>query len=211
MPITSYSIQNDIESLQREIINMRKAIQDAEEAIEKKKVELEKVLQYENRPREQKELLRRLYRDTPTVQIMDEFESLTQEGYCKYERLVLLSSFYHCGTYFSYVVERRNGRECFGDITMTELKKEEYWELLQYAKETIDRHNKRKKTTRFHSGTVIYFKKPYRLRAQTSSNRTGYGNYYEGYDLVIEGTLYGDTTDYVILGVMPQRDYFDLY
>lgn len=205
MPISSYSIKKDIESLQREIYNLREAIQEAEKTIEQKKMELVKVMEYESRPKEQKELSRWVNRYTTTVQIMDEFESLTPEGYYKYERLILKDSLFYCDTYFSYIIERRNGRDYVGDITMTELKNGDGWDLSSYAEEAIDRHNKRKKTTKFRPKTEVMFKKPYHLRAQTSANRTGYGNIYEGYDLVLEGTLYGETTDYLIVGVMAQR------
>ena len=48
----------------------------------------------------------------------------------------------------------------------------------------------------------IIFETPFLLRAQNSSNRTGYGNEYNGYDLVYEGTLYGETTKYAFIGVI---------
>ena len=48
----------------------------------------------------------------------------------------------------------------------------------------------------------IKFEKPYLLRAQNSNNRTGYGNEYYGYDLVYQGTLYGETTNYAFVGVI---------
>lgn len=50
----------------------------------------------------------------------------------------------------------------------------------------------------------IRFSKPYRLRAQNSRNRTGYGwewDWSGGYGDYIEGTLYGETTDYIFAGV----------
>ena len=202
---TSFSIQKEIDTLEKRIRDYQDAINDAQYSIERKKLELEKVLQYEKRPRDQKELIRRLYNDTPTVPLMDEYETLTSEGYYKYERLVLQDCLWHNSSLFSYVVERRNERDCVGNITLTELKKGEDWDLSAYAKETIDHYNSRKKTKRINPGTIVFFKKPYLLRAQTSANRTGYGNYYEGNDLVYEGTLYGETTSYVIIGVMAQR------
>jgi hypothetical protein len=44
------------------------------------------------------------------------------------------------------------------------------------------------------------FGTPIQLNAQNSKNRTGYGNEYDGGFLVYEGTLYGETSLYVITG-----------
>ena len=38
------------------------------------------------------------------------------------------------------------------------------------------------------------------LNAQNSKNRSGYGNEYYRDELIYEGTLYGETTEYVITG-----------
>ena len=56
------------------------------------------------------------------------------------------------------------------------------------------------------NGQIIMFKTCYLLRAQNSSNRTGYGNIYYGDELVHEGTLYGETTSYVLAGVQIKVD-----
>lgn len=44
------------------------------------------------------------------------------------------------------------------------------------------------------------------LRAQSSKNRTGYGNEYNGETLVREGTNYGDTTHFLIIGIRLTKD-----
>ena len=51
---------------------------------------------------------------------------------------------------------------------------------------------------------VFYrFSKPYLLRAQNKDNRTGYGSKWEkvgGKEKYMEGTLYGETTNYLLVG-----------
>ena len=44
------------------------------------------------------------------------------------------------------------------------------------------------------------FTKPIMIGAQTSKNREGYGNQYCGEELVYEGTKYGETTNFLIVG-----------
>ena len=51
---------------------------------------------------------------------------------------------------------------------------------------------------------LFCFDKPYHLRAQNSLNRTGYGwewDWSGGIGDYIEGTQYGETTDYGFVGV----------
>ena len=54
------------------------------------------------------------------------------------------------------------------------------------------------------------FSKPFLLRAQNSSNRTGYGwewNWSGGYGDYTEGTFYGETTNYFFVGVYVTTGY----
>ena len=54
------------------------------------------------------------------------------------------------------------------------------------------------------------FSKPFLLRAQNSLNRTGYGwewDWSGGYGDYIEGTLYGETTNYYFVGVYVTTGY----
>lgn len=51
-------------------------------------------------------------------------------------------------------------------------------------------------------GKVVPFEKPCILGGQTNRNRIGYGWEYNGSDLVYEGTLYGETTKFLIIGVI---------
>ena len=49
-------------------------------------------------------------------------------------------------------------------------------------------------------GIDYFFDKPVKFNAQNSSNKSGYGSRYCGEDLIYEGTLYGETTDYMFVG-----------
>jgi hypothetical protein len=48
----------------------------------------------------------------------------------------------------------------------------------------------------------MFFKNPYLLKAQLSTNRTGYGNVYYQDELVYQGTLYGEYTPFYIVGLI---------
>ena len=51
----------------------------------------------------------------------------------------------------------------------------------------------------------VVFPIPVQFNAQNSSNRSGYGNRYCGEELIYEGTLYGETTDYMFVGAKYRR------
>ena len=51
-------------------------------------------------------------------------------------------------------------------------------------------------------GELVPFERPCILGGQTNRNREGYGWEYNGPDLVYEGTLYGETTKFLIIGVI---------
>lgn len=68
-----------------------------------------------------------------------------------------------------------------------------YHFLYKTKNEFIEAINSKKKKE-------FLFKKPILLNAQNSSNRTGYGNEYFGDLLIYEGTHYGETTGYLIIG-----------
>lgn len=54
-------------------------------------------------------------------------------------------------------------------------------------------------------GARIPFTMPCHLGGQTFMNQTGYGSKYEGDMLVHEGTLYGEVTDFQIIGVIVEE------
>lgn len=58
---------------------------------------------------------------------------------------------------------------------------------------------------RLKMGARIPFTMPCHLGGQTFMNQTGYGSEYEGDMLVHEGTLYGEVTDFQIIGVIVEE------
>lgn len=49
-------------------------------------------------------------------------------------------------------------------------------------------------------GSKLQFKKPFLFGGQNSNNQTGYGWEWEWGDCVYEGTLYGEVTNFLIVG-----------
>lgn len=151
-----------------------------------------------------RDLVTYVFEDTRTVELMDRFEGII--GNKPYDRLIIKSAMYISinGAYenITLVIERSRHRDYQGDITFTKFKKGEYSDLKQYICEQLKRVSIQdyKET-----GKMYKFDKPYLLRAQNSRNRTGYGwewDWSDPYDpMVTEGTLYGETTNYVFTGV----------
>lgn len=98
------------------------------------------------------------------------------------------------------VIERSRNRDYVGDITFTEFKQDNDRGLHEFIKseitdEIVDKYLDKDQFYRFN--------RTYRLRAQNRKNRTGYGwewDWSGGYGDYIEGTQYGETTDYVFVG-----------
>lgn len=199
MVINSAYVKCQIEIVKQRIVDKENEINRLKKELELRLEELKKIEEYENGPIENRTLHKYIFDTSSTVRLMDEFESITEEGYQRYKRLVLKNlDFSDCGGYH-FIIERLNGRETKGNITMTNYKKGNNRELLNYANEQIvavledckEKH-----------GKEIIFTKPYLLRAQNTSNRTGYGSEYNGDFLVHQGTLYGETTRYAFVGVI---------
>ncbi len=55
-------------------------------------------------------------------------------------------------------------------------------------------------------GKLIKFDYPISINAQSSKNRTGYGNEYFYDQLIYEGTLYGETSEFPIVGYIVNKD-----
>lgn len=146
------------------------------------------------------ELVTYIHDDTRTVDLMDKFEG--SEDDTVYKRIVLKNPVWANGTRCHFVIERANRREYVGDITFTNFKKGYTCALRDYVNSEVT-----PEIIKQYSGKneIFYFSKPFRLRAQNSGNRTGYGTEWDwSYGvgtIVYEGTLYGETTDYVFAGV----------
>lgn len=52
------------------------------------------------------------------------------------------------------------------------------------------------------SDETFIFKVPFRIGGQTYDDQTGYGSYYEGDDCIYEGTYYGQTTSFYVVGII---------
>ena len=153
-------------------------------------------------PYDKEELIAEVFDDTKTIELLDKFEGDDEEE-IRYRRLVIKNVRYRdWSDYVGYnlVIERGPYSDYVGNITFTEFKKEPSPDVIKYIKsvvsdDIISLYNNRDKFYRF--------PKPFLLRAQNSSNRMGYGWASEQYSYSIDapwGTLYGETTNYFIVG-----------
>lgn len=153
-----------------------------------------------------------LYKSTRTTPIMSKF--------CSSGKKFLIIRWFMCpGTcsYISLVVTKLDWhiRYLDSEMTMTDLKQEQL-----PSKTHIKAVAKSGNTTRMSAlyeelnkvlskpikaGDKIPFEHPVRLGGQTYSNQTGYGRTYYGYDDYDEGTLYGETTGFIIIGVLGEK------
>lgn len=152
------------------------------------------------------ELVKYVFDTTKTIDLLDTFEGLGQINSVKYKRIVIKNCKYRNYSVnhdvgFNLVIERGQNIDYVGNITFTQFKKDETNDLARYIESEVTEEiiNKYIDTNRFYR-----FSKPYLLRAQNSSNRTGYGwewDWSGGYGDYTEGTLYGETTNYYFVGV----------
>lgn len=167
---------------------------------------IEKPEEKDSRGKVKREVLtKHIYNDTRTIDLLDEFEGIGENNPYVYEMLEIPSAMYlwknNQYLTLSLVVKRCRASDCVGDITFTEFKQDKVAELKNYVSQQITDNV----VERYHGKRdIFYFDKPYHLRAQNSSNRTGYGwewDWSGGVGDYIEGTLYGETTDYGFVGV----------
>ena len=87
-------------------------------------------------------------------------------------------------------------------LTMTDLKKS-YRQSYLYGERlsALEREIAKIDLTQCEKGQCVPFEDICYLGAQTYGNQTGYGSEYHGEELVHEGTLYGETTGFLIIGV----------
>ena len=150
----------------------------------------------------------KLYEDTRTTPIMDKF-------YNSDKRFLVFEGIFSVGknwTKVSLVVAkgRRDVNLIDSKLTMTDLKKHSgtivgerflkgYPETSRFyslAKEMLKAAPKLEKELK------VPFETPIRLGGQTFANQTGYGSIYEGDYQVTQGTLYGETTGFYIIGII---------
>jgi len=151
------------------------------------------------------ELVTYISNDTKSVSLLDKFEGYG-EGAPAYRRIVVKNTGYawvlglknEAG--INLVIERSRSHDYVGDITFTEFKQDKDHNLREFLRQEINDEIAEKYLDK---DEFYRFSKPYHLRAQNSSNRTGYGwewDWSRGYGDYTEGTLYGETTDYVFVG-----------
>lgn len=165
-----------------------------------------------------KELHIKLFDTSRTLKLMDEFDGIDEENKIIYDRLVIYNEnlLGHIGKnkVFNYalIIERGKSQKVVGSITMTDLKSGYLKPYVSITKSEgsknvlLKEHIENEVTESVYneyvdSGTPYLFSVPYKLKAQNSRNRSGYGNIYNGDILVYEGTKYGETSSYLIIGV----------
>lgn len=156
-----------------------------------------------------------LDKKTETIKLMDEFEKRNESHKKIYTTLKLVNVFcIQKGEqlfWISLYIQRKPKEiACIeSSLTFSDLKKnmlgkvftvdnsKDYRVLEEvfYGSETFNSISKEK----------YVFPKPVKFNAQNSSNRSGYGNKYYGENLIYEGTLYGETTDYMFVAAEYQK------
>lgn len=133
-----------------------------------------------------------IYDTTRTIDLMDRFEGYGSD--IAYQKLALCNiACLKIGEEYEYVtliIERSRDYRYVGNITFTELKQGQVADLYKFlrsniSKDIVEDYKGRNEEYRFDT--------PYLLRAQNSTNRSGYG---WGFG----GTQYGETTAYVFTG-----------
>lgn len=152
----------------------------------------------------------RLERNSKTTPIMDSFWK-SDKTFLVFDRLFWVVVFPQ-GILWRISLVIRKGWAPISIIddglTMSDLKMHaglgiepnQYWEsgrVCSLAKEVLNAGPKMKEPNQ-----AIAFDLPIRLRGQTYANQTGFGSEYNGDELVYQGTLYGETTDFYIIGLI---------
>ncbi len=198
---TVYSCKNKIKNLKLVIEAQKQIIAVREAELKQVEKRIKEIEAYENSHSiEQRTLKKYINQDAKTVELLDEFEKANDEGIKKYSRILDTGAWYYTADRrYQFIIERLEGRKCVGDITMTNYKTRNHNRaLIDYAKEQIKQFLDNNDVD---APTEIMFEQPFLIRGQKSSNRRGYGSEYNGNRLVKKGTLYGETTDYAIVGV----------
>lgn len=147
----------------------------------------------------------KLSNSTSTVNLLDEFCA------SKKDFLVLKDQFaaYNNTGYISLIITPRyqNIEVEHTQPTMTELKQNVGKQIhniscprLQPLLKEIDKINR--ENNPISKGSKFAFERPFLIGGQTSANRTGYGCEWIGGGDYITGTLYGEVTDFMVVGII---------
>ena len=152
----------------------------------------------------------RLYHDTRTTPIMDEFYH-SDKDFLVFERAFTIGKNW---TTVSLIVSKRipiNVSVLDNGMTMTDLKKyigmvvtDSYFENMKETRRLYPLFKEligvSKSTSE--SETRVGFECPVRLGGQTYDDQTGFGSEYHGSYEVIHGKQYGETTGFFVIGIM---------
>lgn len=148
-----------------------------------------------------------IYSNTKTIPIMDEFYNSDKMFLVLKNIFILENKSIYDNKYISLVITRGYSNIEHTKIapTMTELKQNSYRRLSyslfpERMKPLVNVIKEICAENELNSGDKIPFKIPMSLGGQTHINQTGFGSIYEWGELVYEGTLYGEVTDFFIIG-----------
>ena len=195
-------ISNDLLQLQAELDEIRQRKDEEEDGVTE-------------RTKTPKDLVRNVNNNTKTTDLLDEFEAIGKyKDKEPYERLIVNGYYHghHSGKLgfisIKYIIKRMKFEdEVIGDVTFTKLKTGKCEELHKYV---ITQIEDKVKSLSHDEKIEIELDVPYLLRAQNSRNREGYGwdwDWSYGIGSYTEGTYYGETTKYGIVGVQVQTFY----
>lgn len=153
----------------------------------------------------------RLDADTKTTPIMDEF-SCSGKQFLIFKRAFNLG---HLWMPLSLVITKgqRGVNYAYNGLTMTNLKKHMGHYIWAHTLERLDEGSRiyplyrelaavAEKMQECEESDIIPFQTPCMFGGQTYANQSGYGSEYYGEDLVHQGTLYGETSKFLIIGVI---------
>jgi len=224
------TIINDYETKEQELQNQIDALQEQQDAISSESWKYASEANHINREINTEKLVNRVFALTPdnshhitlssstkTTPIMDSFchsgkSFLVFEDWAHYSCHFMEQSSM-CVCTYDLIVIRHNGTNDIllhsNQLTMTDLK--------QHSGILRGNSNKEYHNSRFeglmhelvqmpcigpNEKKVIPFEVPVMLGGQTFANQTGYGSAYEGSYLLHQGTLYGETTSFLIIGAI---------
>ena len=158
----------------------------------------------------------RLYSDTRTTPIMDSF-MFSDKIFLIFEQAFVLGN---SGKRISLVVVKTNRTVNYVNdgLTMTDLKKLSGTYIsersLEYTKKTSRKYSLYRELISINkqplkTGDIVPFSIPCRLGGQTFKDQTGFGSEYCGEELIHQGKNYGETTAFLIIGVLIDKSPFE--
>lgn len=212
-------INAEIEQLQNQLENLELQISELED----KKYEFEKEISALEKSDKTAKLLDKihsitqdntiyehLHKDTPTTPIMDSFSNSPKE-------FLVFSKAYTIPPHWKHVslVVTKSCNDVnysYSGLTMTDLKKSIGTHIADYLINMSSEKSRKyylynellniAKRYDLNKGDMIPFETPCQLGGQTYKDQTGFGWEYCGEDVVLEGREYGETTKFLIIGII---------